>query len=279
MALVAFALLPGDAFAVKRGKRSAKSPEKFKQVEFFDGMKSGEIEVRFIPQDSRSANVLITNKTEQPLTIKLPAAFAGIPVLAQFEGGGGGMGMGGMGGMGGGGMGMGGGQGMGGGMGGGGGFGGGMGGFGGGGMGGMGGGFFNVGADKVGKIKATTVCLEHGKDEPNPRMKYVIAPISQLTKDPRVIEVCKMVGRGEIPQNTAQAAAWHLTDDLTWQELANKNRVQTRFQTVKYFTGRELQLALQVVGVATQRAEKYKPEQLTSPGELEEADRQAPTGQ
>ena len=56
---------------------------------------AGQVEVRFIPNDSRSAQVIVANREERPLTLRLPAAFAGVPVAAQ-------MGMGGMGGMGGG---------------------------------------------------------------------------------------------------------------------------------------------------------------------------------
>lgn len=94
----------------------------------FEAERAGLIAVKFTPDDSRSAQIAFSNKTGKPLTIRLPAAFAGVPVLAQMGGmgmGGGGMGMGGMGG--------GGAQAMGGGM-------GGM-GMGGGAMGGMGGGF------------------------------------------------------------------------------------------------------------------------------------------
>jgi hypothetical protein len=249
-------------------KRSKKAEVPSKQIELFEGMKSGEIEVKFIPQSSLGANVMIHNKTDQPLTIKLPAAFAGVPVLAQFGDMGGG-GFGGAGDFGGGGMGGGGGgQGMGGGFGG---MGGGMGGFGGGGFGGMGGGFFNVAPEKTGKIKVKTVCLEHGKPEPTPRMKYTIAPIETLTKDARVVELCKMVGRGEVPQNAAQAAVWHVANGLSWQELAMKDRVRSRLGTIKYFSPRELQLALQIAGVATERAKKSEESTIAqSPGELVE---------
>ena len=98
----------------RRGK-AVPAPEQLEQVDMFDGMKEGKIDVLLVPKDSTLATVVITNKGDKPLNIKLPATFAGVPVLAQM-----GMGMG-MGGMGGGGMG---------GMG--------MGGMGGGGMGGMG---------------------------------------------------------------------------------------------------------------------------------------------
>jgi hypothetical protein len=207
-----------------------------KQVEFFEAIKAGDIAVKLIPKDAKEANVIIENKAKQPLEIKLPDAFAGVPVLAQF-GGMGGMGGGGMGGMGGGGM---------------------------GGM-GMGGGFFSVGPDKVGKIKVTTVCLEHGKQDPNPRIPYEIRPIETFTQDQRVIEVCKMLGRGELAQNVAQAAAWHLGNGLTWDELAAKDRVKlSNGYTEKFFSAQELTVAARVSQEAVRRAGDKKPE---SPGE------------
>ncbi|MCH5375443.1 MAG: hypothetical protein JJ992_15845, partial [Planctomycetes bacterium] len=141
-------------------------------------------------------------------------------------------------------------QGMGGGM-------GGM-GMGGGGMGGMGmGGMFNVAPGKVGKIKVATVCLEHGKPDPNPRVAYEIRPIDSFTENAKVAEVCKMLGRGEVTQNIAQAAAWHLTDGLSWQELAFKDRVKlSNGYTEKYFAPQEIAMAMRVVGEAERRAEK-----------------------
>src|SRR5262245_16185626 len=108
-------------------------------VELFDGMDQGAIAATMIPKNSLEGNVFIENKTDKPITVKLPKAVAAAQVLKQGFGGAGAGGAGGRGGMGGGpggmGGGMGGGQMMGGGMGG-----GMMGGMGGGMMGGMGGG-------------------------------------------------------------------------------------------------------------------------------------------
>jgi len=243
-------------------------------VEMFAAMKSGDIDVKLVCRDSRGGNVLITNNTKKPLKIALPEAFAAVPVLAQF--GGGMAGMGGMGGMGGGGMGgmggMGGGgmQGMGGGMGGMGG--GGMGGMmGGGGMGGMGGGggFFNVGPEKVGKIKVNTVCLEHGKKDPNIRVPYRLIPIESFTQKEDVIQLCKMLGRGEIPQNSAQAAAWHMANGLSWGELAAKVRIK-HFDgsTEMYFSPGEVEAASRISAESSRRAAAQPaPKQVTSPGD------------
>ena len=256
-------------------KKQKLKPSDYQSVELFAAMKSGEIAVEFIPKDAKGATVLIHNKSDKPLSVKLPPAFAGVPVLAQFGGGGlgggglggggGGLGGGGLGGGGGGGQGIGGGfGGGGGGLGGGGGFGGGGGGFGGGG----GGGFFNVEPDKVGKIKVDTMCLEHGKDDPNPRMKYEIRPIESFTKDQNVVELCKMLGRGEVPQNAAQAAVWHVANGLTWQELAIKDRYRSQFtgQSQKFFSPLEIDLAMRIASTAVQRAEEAKKAAASSPG-------------
>jgi hypothetical protein len=58
----------------------------------------GLVEVRFIANDSRSAQVVVNNLSDRPLTLRLPAAFAGVPVLAQI-GAGAGFGAGGIGGV------------------------------------------------------------------------------------------------------------------------------------------------------------------------------------
>src|SRR5436190_2818746 len=72
-----------------------------KTVDLFGGMEAGDIEAVLIMKDSTEGNLTIKNNTDKPLTVKIPDAFAGVPILAQRRGGGGG-GMGGMGGMGGG---------------------------------------------------------------------------------------------------------------------------------------------------------------------------------
>ena len=215
-------------------------------TELFKAMDEGQIDVKIIPQDATKANVLIRNLTDKPLEIRLPEAFASVPVLGQGMGMGG-MGGGGMGGMGGGGMGGGGGgQAGGGGMGGMGG-GGGMGGMGGGGMGG-GGGFMRVPPERMKKLSVTTVCLEHGKPDPNPKMAYKIVPLEEFTDNPNVRVLCEALGYGQVTQNTAQAAAWHMMDGLSWQELAAKNRIESKYVgNIRWFSPLELRTAMAVV--------------------------------
>ncbi len=239
-AMVALMAVPQLSAAAPIRKPNPFNPSD-RTVDVFKAMEEGEVDVKFIPKDAKEAVLLIENKTDKPLNVKFPEAFAGVPVLAQFGGGGGGLGGGG----GGGGFG-GGGQGVGGGMGGG--------GMGGGGMGG-GGGMFNVAPDKVGKLKVKSVCLEHGKPDPNPRMKYTIKPITALTDKPEVIEVCKMLVRGELDQASAQAAAWHMQDGLSWQQLLAKEKVHLSNGYVEmYFNRGNIALAIKAASVAADRA-------------------------
>ena len=213
-------------------------------IDLFDAMKAGELKVQLIPKDSKSGTVIFANQTIRPLKIKLPDAFAGVPVQAQFGAAGAG-----------GGLGVGGGnngasslnQGLGGGFGGGG-------GIGGGGFGGGGGGFFNVGPEKTVKLKIVSVCLEHGKKDPNPRVAYELKPIASFTQDSSVIELVGMLGRGEIDQTAAQAAAWHLASGLSFPELAAKIAAKhIDGQTEPYFTAAELERAQYFVRDAQHR--------------------------
>jgi hypothetical protein len=152
--------------------------------------------------------------------------------------------------------GMGGNQGFGGGMMGGGMMGGGM-----GGMGGQAGGFFNVPAERVVKAKIITVCLDHGKKDPNPRVPYTLIPIESYAKKAEVAEVVKMLAKGQIDQHAAQAATWHLQNGLSWEKLAAKIGAKHLNGSVEpYFTSVELERAFAAVRVAEERAEKASQE-------------------
>ncbi|MFM8284102.1 MAG: hypothetical protein ACKOCW_11170 [Planctomycetaceae bacterium] len=182
----------------------------------------GLVKVTYVPNDSRSAQIIVQNLSNKPLSLRLPDAFVGVPVLAQMGMGRGGMGGGGMGGgmgggFGGGGMQTSGGggfgnQGMNGGMG------GGMGGMGGGGV--APGGAFSIPPEKTRVLRVATVCLEYGKQEPMSRVPYRMQAVESFSTDPRVALVLTALGHGEITQKVAQAAAWHLANGLSWEQLA-----------------------------------------------------------
>ncbi|TWT38426.1 hypothetical protein [Blastopirellula retiformator] len=233
------------------------------EVNMFQAMEQGDIDVKFIPMNAERGTFIITNKTDKKLKVEMPSAFAGVP-LAQFGGGGGGFGGNGGGGFGGGnqfgGGGGGGNQGIGGG---GGGFGGqgGGGGFGGGNGGGGGGGFFNVMPNKTQKVKVDGVCLDHGLDDPNPRIPYDVKPIEQYTTKPGVATLLHMLGSGKIDQRVAQATAWHLNNDMSWEELAAKSIKHLDGRVEPYFSRKEIMTAMQ----AGEFVVKYEAEMKKAP--------------
>ena len=198
-------------------------------IDLFAAQATGQIEVQPILQDSTAGTVVIANKTGAPLSIRLPDAFAGVPVLAQ-RGRGVGGGAGNLGATGGANQRIGGAFGGGGGL-------------GGGGIGG-GGGVFSIAPERASKLKFAAVCLDHGKPDPNPRVAYKLVPIDAATSDDRVIEVVKMLGRDDIDQPEAQAAAWHFASGLGWQQLADKIGVKhLSGATVPYFSSAQLERA------------------------------------
>ena len=226
--------------AVARGPRVASSSALADAQDILAAEAAGLVNVKFIPNDSRTAQVVVTNRSDRPLTLRLPAGFAGVPVLAQMGGmQGGGFGAGGIGGgaqnVGGGGM-------MGGGM-------------GGGGMGGgMGGGPFSLPPERTRTLRVPTVCLDHGKREPTPRIAYRMTALENCSTDPRLQDVMACLSSGAISQKVAQAAAWHISSGLTWQQLSAEMIVMAGgTPDVPFFTPAELAAARRFVEESTSR--------------------------
>jgi hypothetical protein len=210
-------------------------------VDMFAGIDSGDIQVKFIPKNDREATIVIKNTTDQPLSVKIPDAFVGVPVLAQAAGGGVGVGGGGRtttragnqnqnqssGG--------------------------------GGGGGGFGGGGFNIPPEATERVKIPTVCLEHGKKDPNPQVPYEIKPLDTFTSDDNVRQLLTMLGTGKLDQQAAQAAAWHFANGMNWEELANKKIHHTigNRPDEPYFTPDQIRMAMQIASQAETIAKEH----------------------
>lgn len=218
------------------------------RVELFAGIEEERLSATIIPKNSKQGQLIVENHSDQTLTVNLPQAFVGVPILAQFGGGGGGFGGGGFGGgqQGGGG----GGQAIGG---------GGQGGFGGqqGGQQG-GGGFFSVPPGQKVSMPVNSVCLQHGKQEPHAGMRYRVMPVKDFNDNPLLPELLAMVGTGKIDPQAAQAAAWHLTDKMSFDQLANKMEMHLGQGESPYFTPDQIAGAQDLLAAAKVRAEERK---------------------
>lgn len=218
-----------------------------KQVELFAGMDDGTFETKVIPLGPHGGNLLISNKTEQALTVKMPPSFVAVQVLKQFQpapngnnnqpaGGGGGQ------------------QDVGGGV---------QGNnqpnanpFGGPGNGangnGPGNGFFSIPPERTIKVSYVSACLEHGKADPTPRGNYKLVKTEDYTKDRTLQTLIAMVASGQLEQQSAQAAIWHCTDDMDWRQLEQKY-VYTVLGKSPYFSAQEIRAAQAIVASATKQ--------------------------
>lgn len=227
-------------------------------VKIFSAVEAGQLEVRLIARNSTDCRVLITNKTDRPLNVSVPAALAGVPVLAQnlpdFMNNDGGqpsgnsnspqrLGIGNP--------------------------------FSAGGQGNppmsnMQDGQqqqrpnapfapFNVAPEAVAQLRLAAVCLDPGKPNPRPAAPYELRPLESVSEEPGVAELCVMLGQGEVSQKAAQAAAWHLNNHLSWDQLRAKRLKLTYLPVGRpMFTKRELAEAEQAAAKAVETAEADK---------------------
>lgn len=219
------------------------------RVELFSAIEEKSLEVTLRLKNEFGGNLFVRNTTDKPLTVLMPAAMVGVQVHPQFGGGGGlGGGQGGLGGGLGGGGGGGQNQAVGGGAGGGG-LGGGGGGLGGQG-GGAGGGFFSIPPAETVRVPFRSVCLEHGKRSPTSRSSYTVVAVERYREKPELATLCEAVASGTVNASVAQAAAWHLSSGMGWDDLARKTFDQAGAANTAYFSREQLLAAMQLVAAS-----------------------------
>ena len=278
---LAVCLVAASAEAAKQPIKKLKHDPKVPPVALFDAIEAGTIETSVIARNSHEANLFVTNKSNVPVTVQMPQAVVAVQVLKQqFFGqmnrngiNGPGLQAGNM--MGGGaqslGMGQ---QNM---------FGnngpggfnngpGGMNNFPGNGFNnigvgngfGPGNGLFTVPPQKTAQVPMTGVCLAHGKPDPSPRMTYKLVKLEAYTSDPALQETLKQFTSGATDLQSAQAAVWHLTDRMSWDELRGKQIEQPGgLPSLPYFSAEQIDGAetlirevRQKVGTPTRREER-----------------------
>jgi hypothetical protein len=94
-------------------------------------------------------------------------------------------------------------------------------------------------------------------------MPYEIVPVHEYVDRPEVVHLLKAFGRGELQHAAAQAATWHLNNDMSWPALDAKRKGTRRsFNRPRYFSRNELQAA---VAYATEARRRAQHTPLTSP--------------
>jgi hypothetical protein len=86
---------------------------------------------------------------------------------------------------------------------------------------------------------------------------YEIKPIDALTTNSAVHELLKQFANDRYPQRSAQAAAWHLNNGMSWQELAAKSIPHLNRPAESYFTRAELQAGMAISEQAKSLAQQH----------------------
>ena len=215
-------------------------------VELFAAIEQGQIEVQAYPMDAEHGKLVVTNKTDQPLSVALPGALAVVPVLAQIgprglpqpqqkqqqplgagvanpngnmfgaNGAGAGQGVPGL------------------------------------------GNFFNIPPEKVVPLNFKSVCLQHDKAQPNPRTPHEVKPLAAVCDKPELYEVCRQLADVRTNRKALQAAAWHIANGLSWEELAAKRVSKVWWGSEPfYFTKAELKEAKRLAAAAVKKTEDH----------------------
>lgn len=262
------------AAAIAANPRPIKKPTydpKADVVELFDGIGDGSLDVSVIADNDLSVNVFFTNKTDRPLTVKLPDAVAAVQVLKQVPGlagppggrNGRGSGQNGSGqnngqqaqgvGFGFGQQGQGNGQGN---------------GFNFGQQGRnnpfQGQAFFSIPAEKVVMLSEKGLCLNHGRRNPRPQLTYKLVPLDTVNDNPVLAEVIRSHTSGSIATPVAQAAAWHVANNLTWRDLESKMIDHLGRPDTPYFNRSQVDAARNLIEQAEERVAARKSSQPAS---------------
>jgi hypothetical protein len=223
---------------------------KYQSLELFAGVESGKLEAKLIPRDAKKARIFVTNKTSEPVNVRMPAVFAGQPVLAQFLAPGGGGNNGNQA------------------------------------NGGVnqnnvpqtiggrtntnnnrfgGGSMFNVPAEKTAEFRVDCVCLEYGKPNPRPVVTYQLLAADKVA-NPETVAMLNEFEHGDYSQRAAQAAAWHLANAMSWEKLKGiKGELESLGVRAPYFTRQELDDAHKLVDAARERLNKEQPAKAQPP--------------
>ena len=87
-------------------------------------------------------------------------------------------------------------------------------------------------------------------------MTYQIMKVEQFRNDPVLEEVLKMVASGQLDSQSAQAAAWHVTDKMSWEQLAAKSTPHIARPSTLYFTAEQIAHAQSIFSTAVARAKE-----------------------
>lgn len=233
-------------------------------VDLFEGKDQGQFDVRLVAMNAHEGRIFITNKTDKPLSVSIPAGLVGMPIQAQIFGQGQGVGnlFG---------------QGV---------------GIGQNGLNGQGqgqqnqavggnaqpingagfqngngfpngngfqnglnpgNGFFSIPPEKTVQLAFNSVCLNYGRREPHAALKYELVKADSVTTDPVLLQLLEDYSP-RTNREAQQAAAWHLANGLSWDKIAQLKDEKVPGDPRPLFTAQQIQAGRALADQAKKKA-------------------------
>jgi hypothetical protein len=239
-------------------------------AELFSAIDKGTVEVKVVVRDQYHARVILRNKTDAPLTLRLPDAFAARPVLAQQNFGfpstgqnqnqgqsqpqavsgpfgsqsssqgfnfGSGQGQ------------------------------------------GANNNFFgnnnnvfNIPPESVRSVRVACFCVELGKPNPRSIHSYELVKFDEVGGDPQLAALFERYARGDLDREAVQAAVWHVANEKSWDELGKLTRRVALNADAPIFTRRQLEFARDLVAYAARQAAEHPERYAADPASLAKSD-------
>jgi hypothetical protein len=94
-------------------------------------------------------------------------------------------------------------------------------------------------------------------------MNYRIVPVESYTTEPVLQELITLVGTRQLSPSAAQAAAWHVANQISWQQLSSLKYDRVAAADVPQFSRQDLLRAQNLVATAQGRVKERQqtPEQ------------------
>ena len=80
--------------------------------------------------------------------------------------------------------------------------------------------------------------------------------VEEFSENPVLAETLKMVASGQIDPQAGQAATWHITDKMSWEQLAAKSIPHIGRPATPYFSAETLARAQNIHVAAVARAKE-----------------------
>lgn len=114
-------------------------------------------------------------------------------------------------------------------------------------------GFITIPPGKSVQLTLKSVCLNYGRPDPMSKMTYRLVSVETFSTDPVLAELLESYSP-RVDQDVMQAAAWHVANDMPWNQISQLPLRSLAATSAKLFNTKDVQSAQRLVDAAKERA-------------------------